>query len=125
MTGVLAGVATWVGIALLGGLGALARFTLDTSVVRRTTSAFPVGILVVNVSGAFALGLVTGFGLPRDAALVIGTGFVGAYTTFSTWMLQTRMLLEERHWVVPVVNVVVSLALGLLAAWCGLLLAGG
>lgn len=121
MTAVL----TWAGIAVLGGLGAVARFTLDTAVDRRTTTAFPLGILVVNVSGAFLLGLLTGLGLPRDVALVVGTGFVGAYTTFSTWMLQTRLLLEERHWVVPVVNIAVSVGLGLLAAWAGLQLGGG
>ncbi|MGN6253003.1 MAG: fluoride efflux transporter CrcB [Marmoricola sp.] len=117
-------VLTWCGIAVLGGLGAVARFTLDTAIVRRTTSAFPVGILTVNVTGAFLLGLLTGLALPDDVALVLGTGFVGAYTTFSTWMLQTRMLLEERHVVVPVLNVALSVVLGLLAAWAGLQVGG-
>lgn len=121
----MSGVATWAGIAVLGGLGAVARFTVDTAVVRRTTSAFPFGILVVNVSGAFLLGLITGLGVPRDVALVLGTGFVGAYTTFSTWMLQTKLLLEERHWALPVLNVGVSVVLGLAAAWVGLRLGGG
>ena len=120
----MSGVLTWAGIAVLGGLGAVARFTVDTAVVRRTTSAFPFGILVVNVSGAFLLGLITGLGVPPDVSLVLGTGFVGAYTTFSTWMLQTKLLLEERHWALPALNVVVSVVLGLAAAWVGLQLGG-
>ena len=100
----------WVGVALLGGLGAVARFVVDDAVSRRTHSAWPWGILVVNVSGAFALGVVAEL-LHGDALLLAGTALLGAYTTFSTWMVDTA---ELRGWA-AVANVVVSLGLGLAA----------
>ena len=59
--------------------------------------AFPVGTMSVNVSGASLLGLVTGLGLGHSVTTLLGTGFLGAYTTFSGWMLETRSLAEERR----------------------------
>jgi CrcB protein len=110
----------WLGVALAGGAGAVLRFLVDEAVrARRPGGAFPAGILVVNVSGALALGLVAGLALGHDAALVIGTGLVGAYTTFSTWMLDTVAAASRRLVGVAVANVVVSLALGIAAAAAG------
>ncbi|MBX7450402.1 fluoride efflux transporter CrcB [Mycolicibacterium sp. 3033] len=109
----------WVGVALLGGVGAVARLTVDKTVSRRLDRPFPFGTLVVNISGAFLLGALAGLALPPHLALLVGTAFVGSYTTFSTWMLETQRLAEERQLVSALANIVVSVALGLLAAWLG------
>ena len=83
---------------------------------------FPFGTLAVNVSGAMILGLITGLALGHDQALLAGTAAVGSYTTFSTWMLETQRLTEERRPGAAAANVVVSLALGLAAATLGRLI---
>ena len=112
-------VAIWIGVMLLGGLGAVARFSLDRAVSRRVARPFPVGTLVVNLTGALLLGFLAGLALSPHLALLAGTGFVGSYTTFSTWMLETQRLGEERQVVSAFANIAVSVALGLAAAWLG------
>ncbi|ANI39023.1 fluoride efflux transporter CrcB [Mycolicibacterium vaccae] len=117
-------VVLWCGVALLGGLGAVARFTVDKAVSRRVSSSFPFGTLVVNVSGALLLGFLAGLVLPPHVALLAGTAFVGSYTTFSTWMLETHRLAEERQLWSALGNIVVSAGLGVGAAWSGQALGG-
>lgn len=112
-------VAVWVGVVLLGGVGAVLRFVVDRTVSARLARAFPFGTLVVNLSGAMLLGFLAGMALSPHAALLAGTAFVGSYTTFSTWMLETQRLSEERQIWPAVANIVVSVVLGLAAAWCG------
>lgn len=114
----------WAGVMVLGGLGSVARFMLDRAVSRRVGRAFPYGTLAVNISGALVLGFLGGLVLSHEAALLAGTAFVGAYTTFSTWMLETHRLAEERQIWPAVSNVVVSIALGIPAALLGQWLAG-
>jgi CrcB protein len=91
----LVGALTWVGIAVFGALGALARFRVDSAVSTRFPSDFPVGTLVVNLTGAFVLGVLLGAAIPHRLALVLGTGFMGGYTTFSTWMVESERLGEN------------------------------
>lgn len=110
----------WAAVPLIGGLGAVLRFVVDRTVSKRTGAAFPYGTLVVNISGALLLGFVAGLALPTHLALLAGTAFVGSYTTFSTWMLETHRLGEERQLGPAVANIGVSLVLGLAAAACGL-----
>jgi len=74
----------WIGVALLGGCGALARFGLTLAVADRFHPHLPVGTLAVNVSGAFLLGLLAGAAVGGDARLLLGAGAIGSYTTFST-----------------------------------------
>lgn len=112
--------AVWAGVVVFGGAGAVLRFLVDRTVSARTAGAFPWGTLVVNVSGALVLGLLSGLALPAHLALVGGTAFVGSYTTFSTWMLETQRLGEERQVWPAVANIVISLALGMAAAGLGL-----
>jgi fluoride exporter len=112
-------VLTWVGVALLGGAGAVARFVVDGAVAGRVDRELPVGTLVVNVSGAFLLGLVAGLALTGDALLLVGTATLGAYTTFSTWMLETQRLVEDGELRAAAVNIVLSLAAGLVAVALG------
>lgn len=112
-------VALWVGLALIGGAGSVLRLVVDGAIAARTSRAFPCGTLVVNLSGAVALGLVTGLALSPDKALLAGTAAVGSYTTFSTWMFETQRLGEDRQVVTLVANIVVSLVAGVTAAALG------
>ncbi len=112
-------VLVWVGVSLLGGLGAVSRLVVDRAISRRVGRPFPYGTLVVNISGALLLGFLAGLALPPHVALLVGTGFVGAYTTFSTWMFETHRLAEERQLWSALGNVVVSVVLGLCAALLG------
>jgi CrcB protein len=110
---------TWLGVALLGAVGALARFHLDGIVQRRTASGFPAGTLAVNVAGTFLLGLLTGLSVASGTMLVVGTGLLGSFTTFSTWMLETERLAEEGASRAALANLAVSLAAGLAAGAAG------
>jgi CrcB protein len=107
------------GIALLGGAGAVGRFLLDGTVSRRVGRAFPWGTLAVNLSGAFVLGLLTGAALGGDALRLVGTGLLGAYTTFSTLAFETHRQAEDGRNNGALLNLGVSLVLGLAVAWAG------
>jgi len=123
VTGTTAPMATtvlvWTGVVLVGGIGSVLRFVIDRAVARRAARTFPFGTLAVNISGATLLGFLGGLVLSKEAALLAGTAFVGAYTTFSTWMLETQRLSEEHQMRSALGNVVVSVALGLAAALLG------
>jgi CrcB protein len=112
-------VAVWMGVMLLGGVGAVSRFVVDRAVSKRVARPFPFGTLAVNLSGALLLGFFAGLALSPHLALLVGTAFVGSYTTFSTWMLETQRLGEERQIVSAFANIAVSVALGVAAAWLG------
>ncbi|ORA21235.1 fluoride efflux transporter CrcB [Mycobacterium aquaticum] len=113
-------VLVWTGVVLLGGLGAVSRFLVDRAVSARHTRGFPFGTLVVNLTGALLLGFFGGLALSPHVALLAGTAFVGSYTTFSTWMLETQRLSEERRVWPAAANIVVSVVLGLTMAGLGL-----
>ena len=91
----MSGVAAWIGVGAFGALGAYARFRVSETVRARRPGVFPLGTFAVNLSGGFALGLLTGLAVHGDALLVLGTGFLGAYTTFSTWMVEAQRLGED------------------------------
>jgi CrcB protein len=109
----------WVLVALFGALGAYARFFVDGLVSGRVGRHFPYGTLIVNLSGAFVLGVLAGAALSADAYRLAGTATIGAYTTFSTWMLETQRLAEDGRVRAAGANIVVSLALGLAVAAVG------
>jgi CrcB protein len=109
----------WVGVAFLGGCGALARFGLTLLVADRLHPHLPVGTLAVNVSGAFLLGLLAGASVEGDARLLFGAGLLGAYTTFSTWMVETQRIGEAGKRRLALANALLSIALGLVAAALG------
>jgi len=114
-------------VALAGGVGAVARFVLDGS-VRSRVASFPVGTMVVNVTGSFVLGVVTGLTLahvvPEELRLVVGTGFCGGYTTFSTASFETVRLVEQRRVGAALLNgvgtLVVTVCVAGLGLWLGL-----
>ncbi|GAA4169975.1 fluoride efflux transporter CrcB [Gryllotalpicola koreensis] len=113
-------------VAGAGGVGAVSRFVLDGLIRSRVTSLVPAGTFVINVSGSLLLGFVTGLVLvgaePADFRVVLGTGFLGGYTTFSTAMIETVRLLQQRRWVAAGANGVLMLLLGLGAAVLGIFL---
>lgn len=111
-------------VAAAGALGAPARYLADQWVLARTSGRLPWGTFWVNTSGAFALGVVTGLGLhhglgPLPTAAV-GTGFCGAYTTFSTFSYETVRLVEDGSLGAAATNAAASLGAGLAAAAAGL-----
>jgi len=112
-------VLVWTAVTLIGGAGSVLRFYVDGLVSSAPGRGFPFGTLAVNLSGAVILGLLTGLALTGDAALLAGTAAVGSYTTFSTWMLETQRLAEERQHGNALANVVLSLVAGVAAAALG------
>lgn len=114
----------WAGVLVIGGLGSVTRFMVDRAIARRNSTSFPFGTFAVNISGAMLLGFVTGLALSHQAAMLAGTAFLGAYTTFSTWMLETQRLVEERQVWPALINVVASMLLGVAAAVVGQSIAG-
>jgi CrcB protein len=114
----------WVGVAVLGGAGAIGRFALDSFVSSRFGGDFPLGTLAVNLSGAFLLGFLVGVSLEGHAYLLAGTAVLGSYTTFSTWMLETHRPAEDGEVQLAWLNVGVSLVAGLGAAALGKALGG-
>ncbi|GAB3268454.1 hypothetical protein GCM10027449_01790 [Sinomonas notoginsengisoli] len=110
-----------------GGVGAVARYVLDTAVSRRIKAALPVATIGINVTGSFLLGLVVALvlaGADPSLQAVLGTGFLGGYTTFSTASYQSVSLALNGRWAAAVVNGVGTLALCLAAALAGLGLGG-
>jgi CrcB protein len=115
------------GVAIAGAVGAPARYLLDRWVASQRQTAFPTGTLVINVTGSLLLGFVTGLalyhGLGKLPRAIVGTGFCGAYTTFSTFSYETVKLVEEAEYKSALLNTAASVVLGLLAAGAGLALA--
>ena len=113
----------WVAIALAGGLGAACRFALDHAVATRLGAALPWGTILVNVSGSLGAGVVAGLAasavLPEPWRLVVAGGFLGAYTTFSTAMVDSLRLVEHGAPLRAVVNLLLPLVLAILAALAG------
>ena len=122
---------TWLGVAALGGVGAVARFALDSAVSQRAGSGFPWGTLAVNLSGAFLLGLLAGADVAGAALLgyfatrlqerlpparyrrpFLATGFCGALTTFSTLQVELIRMLDAGHVALALGYALASLAAG-------------
>jgi len=121
---------TLLGIAVAGALGALARFGLSGLVHRFAGPGFPAGTLAVNLAGCFLLGALleltrqTGW-IPPGARTIVGVGFLGAFTTFSTFGVETFRAIESDDWQVAGLNVFLNVAGGLLFVAAGTALARG
>jgi len=109
--------------ALAGGAGAGLRYVVDRLLTPAAGMRFPWGILVVNVSGSFALGVITGLGaaIAPELSLVLGLGLLGGYTTFSTVSVETVLLGQRGRRRGALVNLFGTLALAVLAAGLGVL----
>lgn len=115
-------------VAVAGGLGAAARFLLDTLVARHNRSSTPLGTVVVNGTACFLLGLLTGWGVTHhgsgDVVAVLGVGFLGGYSTFSTASVEAARLLLAGRGAVALVHALGMLVLCLAAAVAGIALGG-
>lgn len=109
---------TWIAVGLLGGLAASARFVVDAAVSRGRSGAFPIGILVVNLLGAFLVGVMSATALDSEA-LVILVSAIGSFTTFSAWMLDTHRLNAAKHANLAWLNIGLSLVAGFLVVVLG------
>lgn len=114
-------------VGLGGFLGAIARYVLDGWVSEATRASFPWGTLLVNVSGSFLLGLLFAAAieravLPAEIRPPVMIGFVGGYTTFSTWMLESWRLIEDGAYLAALVNLAGSVVVGLAAVFLGLVI---
>jgi CrcB protein len=116
----------WIGLA--GAAGALTRYLLGLWLGGILPPGWPWATFLMNISGSFLLGLVTGLGaerglIPEQWRTPIGTGFLGAYTTFSTFSVETLALLAAGRPGAALAYALLSIGLGLSAAWLGLSLA--
>jgi len=115
-------------VGLFGGLGCVSRYLLTLWVQQLAGRNFPYGTLLVNVTGSFLLGLLLTMGVRQfpvspDLRLGLSVGFLGGFTTFSTFSYQTLMLLEEGSYWSAGVNVLLNVTLCLAGAFAGLLVA--
>jgi CrcB protein len=108
-----------VAVGLVGGVGAIARFALDGVIASWAGREFPFGTLLVNILGAFVLGILVGAALDPSTYRLLGTGLIGAFTTFSTWAFESHRLGEEGEVGLGLLNFVISLMLGVVAAGAG------
>jgi fluoride exporter len=118
---------TWAAFVLAGAAGAVVRYLVDAATTERTDGLFPWGTFVINVTGALVLGFLTGLSLfhafPRTPKVVLGTGFCGAYTTFSTFTFETVRLAEEDALGLALLYALGTLLVGAAAAAAGLIIA--
>ena len=117
-------------VAIGGALGALARYWIASVVGARFDTRFPFSTLVINLSGSFVAGLfltliIERVNLHPNWRLAVVVGFLGAYTTFSTLAYESFKLLEERNIIRGFANLIMSMALGLIAVWLGVVAARG
>lgn len=117
-----------ISVALGSALGGVARYLLSGALQRGTRGSFPTGTLAVNLIGCFILGFVVQYALERpdfspELRLFLTAGFCGAFTTFSTFSVETFDLIEYAHYQQAFLYVATSLVIGLLATSAGFLLA--
>jgi len=113
----------YVVVGLGGFLGAIARYALGTYIGGRYGLRFPLGTFVINVSGSFLIGLILVL-LARTTAsaywrYLIPIGFIGAYTTFSTFEYETLQAIQDGQLMTGLINVALSLVIGFIAVWAG------
>lgn len=110
--------------AAAGGIGAALRYAIDRLLLPARHKGFPVGILVVNITGSLALGVLTGLGslLSSELAAVLGVGLLGGYTTFSAVHVETVLLAKRRQWRQALVNLFGTVILTVAAAAVGMVI---
>ncbi|WP_129658158.1 fluoride efflux transporter CrcB [Rothia uropygialis] len=115
---------TFVLLSVAGGVGAALRLMLDGIIRSRSQGIMPWGTITINVTGSLLLGLLTGLAtahlMPEAWHLVVGSGFLGGYTTFSTASFETIRLLQERRWLIGLSNGLGTLICATSAAGLGL-----
>lgn len=115
-------------VALGSTLGGMLRYFIGSSLISRIAEPFPTATFVINISGSFIIGffltVVTGrIDVSPQLRLAVAVGFIGSYTTFSTFEYETIRLMEEGHILQAILNVLLSIVFGLCAVWGGIALA--
>ena len=118
----------YLAVAVGGAVGAMARYYLGNSFWSRIAAPFPTATFVINVTGSFILGFFLTLATERinigpHLRLAVAVGFVGAYTTFSTFEYETARLIEERGYLLAFLNVSLSFIVGFAAVWSGIIAA--
>jgi fluoride exporter len=118
----------YLAVAAGSALGGMLRYYLGGSVLSRLAGSFPLATFVINVTGSFIIGffltlVAERISLSQHLRLAIAVGFVGAYTTFSTFEYETARLIEERHFILALLNVLLSVIVGFVAVWGGIIAA--
>ena len=107
-------------VGIGGALGSLARYKLGKAVTEKSNTAFPIGTFIINITGAILLGLVSNLNVSKNMYLLLGDGFLGAYTTFSTFMYEGFNLFRENEKMNAFTYVLGSLFLGVIGYVLGL-----
>lgn len=107
-------------VAIGGFFGAIARLGISNWFKKRYSSAFPLGTLFVNLLGAFLLGFIIGKGVNSSWQLLFGTGFMGAFTTFSTFKLESIQLYSNKNWRMIAIYLGITYTFGILFAFLGM-----
>lgn len=112
-------------VAAGGFLGAISRFGLNNFIQARHNNPFPFGTFIINVTGSFLLGLLFACRqLSPEVFFFLGTGFMGAYTTFSTYQLEAVELIRQGRAITSLIYLVISVVIGIMFAYIGYLLGG-
>jgi CrcB protein len=110
-------------VLLGGGVGALARYVVGSAIATRVGGRFPLGTMVINITGSFLIGVLMTLLTERlphpNWRLLLVTGFLGGYTTFSSFEYETLQAVQGGAAWIGVVNVVGSVVLGYIAVWLG------
>jgi CrcB protein len=118
----------YLAVAAGGALGAMLRYYLGGTVLARTGAPFPTATFVINITGSFILGFFLTLATERlhispHWRLAVAVGFIGAYTTFSTFEYETARLVEDGDFMRALLNIVLSVVLGFAAVWAGIIAA--
>lgn len=121
-------VTRYLSVAIGGAIGACLRYYLGSTVLSRTAAPFPTATFVINITGSFIIGFFLTLATERvridpNLRLAVAVGFVGAYTTFSTFEYETARLIEAKAIGVALLNVALSLIVGFAAVWLGIVAA--
>lgn len=111
-------------VGCAGGVGAGLRYLVDNALPERLRDRYPAGTMLINITGSFVLGCVTGMALGSSWMLVISTGLLGGYTTFSAAGVEAVRLLEQRRYLAAAVHGPGMLLVCLAVALLGLMLTG-
>lgn len=106
-------------VGIGGAFGSVARYTIGKAINKRNHSRFPSGTFSVNIIGAIILGLATGLNMHENLILLVSEGFLGAFTTFSTFMFQGFNLIKQKKLLNAIMYILISLILGITGFYAG------
>ncbi len=118
----------YLAVAAGSALGGCLRYYMGGSVLGRTAAPFPTATFIINITGSFIIGFFLTLAAERinispHLKLAVAVGFVGAYTTFSTFEYETARLVEEKHYTLAALNIILSVLVGFIAVWLGIIAA--